>query len=1160
MWLLKVFSAICFAAFCAAQNSGDAPHPVPSVSLLTPWHDVFPSEKVEFQCSVSINNSYEYTFTWSRDGHNILPSNSGDGSLLTVTVGALDSGSYTCKAHHTATGHQTASGNSEMLTVHQIPEPELITVVPWAGYFKEESVQLQCLFESRDWAFVWYRNGVQLVMDEVMTLDKEDPFLNISSAAKEHQGNYSCGLTLESRGLRSRRSNIVRIEVYDQFPKLTLHKDPAFDLMFVGELVNFNCSINVPAEMEYLWYREGNIFSPEGSTVSVPLVAGSGGKYSCQATRGNTEVTSEKILQVVIDQKPKPSLTQQPDDNKVYTGETVSLTCNVQLSTGWQYVWFKDGQPLQVKHSSHIITAANGSHSGVYKCMAIRNQTKYTTEYSHERVLKILEIPVPALRPLTQWLDVFPTEHVNLSCAIQGSSDWRYEWEKDGRPLSPSQVVSFDSDKSVLSISGAAAPHGGQYGCSAVLKGRSVTSGASGKLMLKVYDQKPKPSLTQQPDDNKVYTGETVSLTCNVQLSTGWQYVWFKDGQPLQVKHSSHIITAADGSHSGVYKCMAIRNQTAYTTEYSHERVLKILEIPVPALRPLTQWLDVFPTEHVNLSCAIQGSSDWRYEWEKDGRPLSPSQVVSFDSDKSVLSISGAAASHGGQYGCSAVLKGRAVNGGKSQKQNLLVYGQKPKPSLTQQPDDNKVYTGETVSLTCNVQLSTGWQYVWFKDGQPLQVKHSSHIITAANGSHSGVYKCMAIRNQTAYTTEYSHERVLKILEIPVPALRPLTQWLDVFPTEHVNLRCAIQGSSDWRYEWEKDGRPLSPSQMVSFDSDKSVLSISGAAASHGGQYGCSAVLKGRSVTSGASGKLTLKVYDTQPRVTILKIPDHDEIYTEDLISLSCHVNISSGWKFQWFKENLPLAESASDHTVASAVTGNSGLYQCKVKRGSGILFESVSPLAKLDVKERPMAYVSLLTGWSEVFSTDSLVLQCDVELRDEWNYTWYKDDHEINGSYSKRHVVTPQNDPEQSLHKCRGVSSKRPLYSKQSDSFKTRNLLLKRRVLLAISGCIVFGITITILGCIVLRACRKPAKDEYKPDENDLFLPMNHLKDGEDAPCPLVQYITNAALNTSKEGDNNDLICSETTPLPITSQDDQDLEPESQPATETNGGLASFK
>lgn len=85
-------------------------------------------------------------------------------------------------------------------------------MVSWNSYFKKESVQLQC--ESFDWAFVWYRNGVQLVTDKVMTLDKDDPFLNISSAAKEHQGDYSCSLTLESRGLRSRRSNIVRIEVY----------------------------------------------------------------------------------------------------------------------------------------------------------------------------------------------------------------------------------------------------------------------------------------------------------------------------------------------------------------------------------------------------------------------------------------------------------------------------------------------------------------------------------------------------------------------------------------------------------------------------------------------------------------------------------------------------------------------------------------------------------------------------------------------------------------------------------------------------------------------------------------------------------------------------------------------------------------------------------
>lgn len=121
---------------------------------------------------------------------------------------------------------------------------------------------------------------------------------------------------------------------------------------------------------------------------------------------------------------------------------------------------------------------------------------------------------------------------------------------------------------------------------------------------------------------------------------------------------------------------------------------------------------------------------------------------------------------------------------------------------------------------------------------------------------------------------------------------------------------------------------------------------------------------------------------------------------------------------------------------------------------------------------ERPKVHVKLLTGWSEVFSTDTLALQCEVEGPYEWNYTWwltewqirripqccdalvltdscctilnscrYKNDHEINGSHSKVHYVTPQNDPEQSPYKCKGVRSERPLYSKFSGPLKTRNL-----------------------------------------------------------------------------------------------------------------------
>lgn len=95
-----------------------------SVRLLTKWRDVFLSEKVKFECSIS--SSSEYTFSWSRDGQEIKASDPnvmlpGDGALLMVTVGAPEqsSGSYTCKALHKATKLEVIATNSETLMVHR---------------------------------------------------------------------------------------------------------------------------------------------------------------------------------------------------------------------------------------------------------------------------------------------------------------------------------------------------------------------------------------------------------------------------------------------------------------------------------------------------------------------------------------------------------------------------------------------------------------------------------------------------------------------------------------------------------------------------------------------------------------------------------------------------------------------------------------------------------------------------------------------------------------------------------------------------------------------------------------------------------------------------------------------------------------------------------
>lgn len=142
-------------------------------------------------------------------------------------------------------------------------------------------------------------------------------------------------------------------------------------------------------------------------------------------------------------------------------------------------------------------------------------------------------------------------------------------------------------------------------------------------------------------------------------------------------------------------------------------------------------------------------------------------------------------------------------------------------------------------------------------------------------------------------------------------------------------------------------------------------------------------------------------------------------MHTSDYISFICDVNVSSGWEYQWYKDGSDLKTNERVYKIPSAKTSHSGSYQCQVKRGKKTVFKSDKSRAVnlkiagefyslvfthcvlkqvisqlwLFVAERPKASIILLTGWSEVFSTDSLLLKCEVienlNMSYTWNFTW---------------------------------------------------------------------------------------------------------------------------------------------------------------------------
>ncbi|XP_063744831.1 titin-like isoform X2 [Eleginops maclovinus] len=908
MWLLKVFSVICFTAVCAAQEPAhvtptsirevntDTPietttakePPVPTLTLVSHWLDVFPSEKAEFRCYV--DSSPDWTFTWYKNAEQLQdtdPNVSTAGSNLTLTAATPTySGRYSCKGHH-----------------------------------------------------------------------KTKPDVTTAS------------------------SEAVKLTVNANRPKTILTRSSTFDKMFPGESVTFTCQVDVPSEWSYIWYHNDK--------------------------------------------------------------EILGSNQNIQIGV-------------------------NHSESGQYHCKAKRGKSPFFTENSEATTLQVSDPPKPSLKLLSPWLDVFENETVEFSCEVE-SDDWTISWYKNQKAL--------------------------------------------------------------------------------------------EDDPNIDTMDSSFNITLVTQAHQGLYSCKAELELRGVSSDFSNTANLTVYEPPVPTLTLVSHWLDVFPSEKAEFRCYVDSSPDWTFTWYKNAEQLQDTDP-NVSTAGSNLTLTAATPTYSGRYSCKGHHKTKPdVTTASSEAVKLTVNANRPKTILTRSSTFDEMFPGESVTFTCQVDVPSEWSYIWYHNDKEI-LGSNQNIQIGVSHSESGQYHCKAKRGESPFFTENSEATTLQVSEIPVPTLNTITPWLDVFPEESVKLSCGMNDNADWIYKWSKDGNEVQADKFASFDSKGATLSISSASAAHAGNYNCKAQLSQRSVSSRFSSRLHLTVYDTKPRVTLMQNPKHNVMYSGDEVTFSCHINVSSGWEYLWHKDGSPLASSGYSRTIHSVRTTESGSYQCQVKRRNITDFLSDrSKAVKLVVRERPQPNIILLTGWSEVFSTDSLVLQCGMpESQDTWNYTWFKEGKPIVDLISEKHIVTPLENPEQSLYTCQGNSNGRPSYSKISDSFKTKNLLLKRRVLLSISGLIFFGIIAVFLGCIVLRLFRKPDDDDDKLQEAELFLTMAQLKERDDAPCPMVQYITDAELNpSSKEEDENGTVCSDTTPLPITSQEDQAVTSESSGTTE-NGGLVSFK
>ncbi|XP_046707659.1 uncharacterized protein LOC124387373 [Silurus meridionalis] len=204
--------------------------------------------------------------------------------------------------------------------------------------------------------------------------------------------------------------------------------------------ITLSCELQDLREWEFFWYRNSQIVSTvatDTNTFSVNVNNAGETVYQCGArwrSNYNYNTVLSDPVKITAKAKPQPSVRVNPQ-HSIYTGDTITLSCELQETTGWKFFWYKNSQLVNNVATNTLHITVDNAGEPVYQCRASRiiyniynNYQYFYTGLSDFLKIKAKERPQAVLSVSPQnWLT--EGDSVTLSCEVTDSStDWTFSW------------------------------------------------------------------------------------------------------------------------------------------------------------------------------------------------------------------------------------------------------------------------------------------------------------------------------------------------------------------------------------------------------------------------------------------------------------------------------------------------------------------------------------------------------------------------------------------------------------------------------------------------------------------------------------------------------------------------------------------------------------
>ena len=230
-----------------------------------------------------------------------------------------------------------------------------------------------------------------------------------------------------------------------------------------------------------------------------------------------------------------PAITQQPTGQTVNEGGTLTLSILATNATGYQ--WKKDGEDIPSANSAtYTKQSVAPSDAGSYTCVV--SGEGGTSVTSDAATVTVNALPVITKQPTNQTIN----EGGNINLAVTATGATGYQWKKDGSDIPSATNATY-------SKSGALPADAGSYTCVVTGAGGSVTSSPATVIVNAL------PVVTQQPTNQEITEGETLTLNVVATGATGYQ--WKKGEEDiLDATAATYTKEGATAADSGSYTCV----------------------------------------------------------------------------------------------------------------------------------------------------------------------------------------------------------------------------------------------------------------------------------------------------------------------------------------------------------------------------------------------------------------------------------------------------------------------------------------------------------------------------------------------------------------------------------------------------------------------------